>query len=360
MAAQERAKHHQQPPGPAMMMDQQTPAFAVPPPSYESAPPPPTFAALPPATFAAPPPPSFAAPPPSFDFLDAMMMGGTTSSAPPPSFDTAYLPQPQQQQELPPPPAFHSGGLLVPEAPSAPSFDLLMMDPAPMMAPPPPPMMPPSSSSSSGPQIDDEAIRMILAMEGMSDADKQQLIQEQLKIMQSIENTKKSSHVSAADAFEQRSFSAAVGATTNSSSRSNAPPDFATIDMGGSATDDELAQMEADRLLAQELQKEEYESADRHEAREEQHRAGMASSSSVSTTLNNNATAMAVPVVARPNRPRCSPVWPIVSIRLPITLSAYHKMIKAMSTAWMPRRCWPFLKWVGTIIPTTTTTITSN
>jgi hypothetical protein len=219
-------------------------------------------------------------------------MGGGTSSAatpPPPSFDTAYLPQQQQQQQELPPPAFHSG-LLVSEAPSAPSFDLLMMDPAPMMAPPPPPMMPPSSSSAGGPQIDDEAIRMILAMEGMSDADKQQLIQEQLKILQSIESKKKSSHVSAADAFEQRSFSAAVGATT-SSNRSNAPPDFATIDMGGSATDDELAQMEADRLLAQELQKEEYESADRHEAREEQRRAGMAaSSSSDSTTLNTNAT----------------------------------------------------------------------
>jgi hypothetical protein len=169
-----------------------------------------------------------------------------------------------------------------------------------------------------------------LAMEGMSDADKQSLIEEQLKILNAIEAKKKSQAVSAADAFEQRSFSAAVRAVGSSGGGLHGPertrmamadgsavtvrcaacdtlsqvtgaaqfmfcPTCQTVTpvIGGGSDDDtmaasDLAQMEADAQLAQELQKEEYESADRQEERRlraEQQRERTAATSS-STTAN--------------------------------------------------------------------------
>lgn len=302
MAAQERAKQAQAPEAPPPAFAEPPPAtfsappptFTAPPPATFAAPPPATFAAPPPATFGAPPPPAtFAAPassaPPSFDFLDSFNA--------PPSFDVSALP-PAPKQETPPP-AFNAG--LVPEAPSAPAFEDLLMDPAPpAMAPPPPPAMAPPQSA---PGLDDEAVRAILAMEGMSDADKQQLIQEQMKIMQSIEGKKKSTQVSAADAFEQRSFSAAVQAAGDQihgperTRRAIADGSAVTVQCAACDTllqvtgaaqfmfcptcqtvtpvvsdisTEDMAQMEADMKLAQELQKEEYASADRDEQREQE------------------------------------------------------------------------------------------
>lgn len=116
----------------------------------------------------------------------------------------------------------------------------------------PPPVQPPPEEHAGG-GLDEETLQAIMAMDGMSEADKQALIDEQLKIMKSIESNKKSSQVSAADAFEQRSLNAAV------SSNSGA--------YGTAVEDDD--QMAADAKLAELLQKEEYAAADQQQQRQE-------------------------------------------------------------------------------------------
>lgn len=189
---------------------------------------------------------------------------------------------------------------------SAPSFEDLMIDHPPALLPPPVP--PPSTSDvTSNGGLDDEALQAILAIEGLSQADKDELIKEQLKIMKSIEGSKKSAQVSAADAFEQRSFSAAVQAVGGGSKRSPAVTSSVLgmertqqaiadgtavvvqctacgewMQVTGAAqfmmcsscntmtqvqeagiTSEEAQQMIADAKLAEQLQKEEYEEADR-------------------------------------------------------------------------------------------------
>ena len=195
----------------------------------------------------------------SFDFMN-----------PPPAFDPQTLPplkqqQSQQQQKEIPPPAFdvyslpppsnepgHSASLMwdpmapappptqeenwtpqppapsaPPSAPSAPPFeDLLGFDTA---QPLPPPQVQTFHEESSG-GLDDEAMQAILAIEGLSMEEKQAMIDEQKRILASIEKEKKSSQVNAADAFVQRSHAAAVQAIggTGTSSRQQTR----TVDIG--------------------------------------------------------------------------------------------------------------------------------
>jgi hypothetical protein len=190
---------------------------------------------------------------------------------------------------------------------SAPSFEDLMMEPDQPPALLPPPVPPPTTLNATGNgELDDEAIKAILGIEGLSTAEKQELINEQLKIMKSIEDSKKSAQVSAADAFEQRSFSAAVQAVGGGPKRSTASTTVLGMErtqqaiadgtavvvqctacgewmqVTGAAqfmmcsscntmtqvqeagmTSEEAQQMIADAKLAEQLQKEEYEEADR-------------------------------------------------------------------------------------------------
>jgi predicted RNA-binding Zn-ribbon protein involved in translation (DUF1610 family) len=245
------------------------------------------------------------------DLLSMETATSTMAPPPPPAFDDAFLPPPVQEESPPPfdsmllPPSFASAPSQPPmmmnfdphapalAPPSAPAFeDLMIMDntvvlPPPFEAPP----LPPASQQG----LDDETLRVILAMEGLSEADKQELIQEQLKILKDIE-AKKPKPQSAADAFESRSFSAAVQAVGNNmqlqgqehtraaiadgtavmvecSSCSNWMqvtgkaqlmfcPNCQTVTpvRGGSAEDAE--QMAADLKLAEQLQKEEYEASE--------------------------------------------------------------------------------------------------
>jgi hypothetical protein len=241
------------------------------------------------------PPIDTAPPPPAFD--DALFAAPPTLHPPPPAFDPYALPPPQ----MPSAPSHHISYA------SAPSFEDLLMDDVPNQHHPPallPPPVPPPSST--GAELDDEALQAILGIEGLSAAEKQELINEQLKIMKSIEDSKKSAQVSAADAFEQRSFSAAVSAVGGGRSK---PSSSAVLGMerthqaiaDGTAvivqctscgewmqvtgaaqfmmcsscntmtqvvpdagmTSEEAQQMIADAKLAEQLQKEEYENADR-------------------------------------------------------------------------------------------------
>lgn len=209
------------------------------------------------------------------------------------------------------------------QAPSAPAFEDLMdtaavpNEPQPMIMPPPvqPPQQQQSDNNSNA--LDDEALQAILGIEGLSDAEKREMIAEQMKIMQSIESNKKSTAVSAADAFESRSFSAAVqsiGQTVTNSSASGggnmqmhgqertreAIADGTAIKVqcaacenwmqvtataqlmfcpvcqtvspvrGSGISQQEAEQMAADARLAEQLQKEEYESAERATAAQQQ------------------------------------------------------------------------------------------
>lgn len=147
---------------------------------------------------------AFDQPPPAFD---------TIAQPPPPAFEAVKPPVSQWDPMAPtvaaPPP------MAAPPAPSAPAFEdllgtaepeasLLSVQP---VAPPPPPQ--------------EESIDDILGEFGasLSPEEREQLMAEQKRIMASIEKEKQSvatsAATSAADAFESRSLSAAVGATSN-------------------------------------------------------------------------------------------------------------------------------------------------
>jgi hypothetical protein len=102
---------------------------------------------------------------------------------------------------------------------------------------------------------EEESLESILAaLEGLSDAEKQALLAEQSKIMASIEKTKVSSADARANAFEQRSLAGALrapAAITNS------------MDAAAGFTAEETEQMKADMELAEQLQREEYDQAER-------------------------------------------------------------------------------------------------
>ena len=241
-----------------------------------------------------------AAAPPAFD--QTFLPPPSAAAAPPPAFDAMSLPNPSQA-----PPAMQFDPMAALAPPSAPAFEDLMMDASPPPAAMPPPIQPPPPQEESG-GLDEETIQAIMAMDGMSEADKQSMIDEQLKIMKSIESKKKPPQVSAADAFEQRSFSAAVQAAGRSSAvqthgqeRTQAAIEDGTAVMvqctscenwmqvtgaaqlmfcpvcqtvtpvvradGGAIPEEDADQMAADLRLAEQLQKEEYAAADQTAAR---------------------------------------------------------------------------------------------
>jgi hypothetical protein len=215
MAAQERAKQAQQQPPPDLLSDT--------PPAFDAS-------ALPP--------------------LDQ-----------PPVFDDALLPAPVTQQA---PPVFswdpHAPEPLAPPPASAPDLNDLLAFEAPL---PSHDYQSNNNNSSSNTESNEDVIAAILAMEGMSEADKQALIDEQIKIMASIEktrtNTRASAAHSAADAFESRSFSNNVQSVNNPSRRMH------MTTFSNASTAEEAAQLKADMELAEALQKEEYEQAERQQ-----------------------------------------------------------------------------------------------
>lgn len=248
-----------------------------------------------------PPPAASKMAPPAMDFLTSEAPPTTTASAPP-AFDDAFsalAPPPAPPVMAPPPPTFDDNLLFSPPmmAPPSdlmapPSFQWDPHAPAPLLAPQAPPMVlssPPSASapsyedlmdyqhqenqqqhmpwepmapppmSSTQESEDEDVMAAILALEGLSPAEKESMIAEQRKIMAAIEGSKKNSQQSAADAFEQRSLQAAVGANRRvTDSASAIPPELAAA-----MTDAELEQMKADIKLAEQLQQEEYENAER-------------------------------------------------------------------------------------------------
>jgi hypothetical protein len=154
---------------------------------------------------------------------DLLMMDNV--QPPPPAFDAALLPPPTEHQL--PPPVFNDSLLppttiprmvfdplaptvnttmMAPPQPSAPSFeDLDFLGGQTIMQPPPPAPAEPDAE-------------IIMGFEGLSPEEKHELLEEQKRIMASIEANKTSNVVSAAaaraDAFEQRSFSANVQAAS--------------------------------------------------------------------------------------------------------------------------------------------------
>lgn len=198
----------------------------------------------------------------------------------PPAFDATVLPPPSQEQPpvfddsfLPPPPAQpqqtsafswdphapESSFPLAPPAASAPDIDDLLAFEAPL------PTNDYQTSAASKDNDNEEVLAAILAMEGLSEADKQALIEEQMKIMASIEksrtNDRASAAHSAADAFESRSFSNNVQSVNNPSRRFHS----STV---SAKSAEEAAQLKADMELAEALQKEEYAQAEQQQTRQ--------------------------------------------------------------------------------------------
>jgi hypothetical protein len=190
----------------------------------------------------------------------------------------------------------------------------------------PPPVQPPATNEVG---LDDDTLAMIMGLEGLTAAEKQAMMDEQIKILKSIEDSKKSSQMSAADAFEQRSFSAAVsaiGKTNRTGSGTSAMqmhgqertreaidngtavmvqctscanwmqvtgsaqlmfcPVCQTVSpvQGSGLTDEEARQMAEDAKLAEQLQNEEYAEADRAASSSSSPARGGSSSSSPTRT----------------------------------------------------------------------------
>ena len=239
-----------------------------------------------------------AAPAPAPDLL-------SFDDTPAPAFDAASLPPPTNE---PPPPAFDDA-MLAPAPTSAPNLLWDPMEAPPMMeaptasapdigdllsheAPLPTAVPPPTESNN-------DAIEAILGLEGLSESEKQALMDEQLKIMAAIEKNKNAAAHNAADAFEARSFSAnvrSIGAGRNAiihgPERSQQAiqdgtalqveciacgswmqvtaqatlmncPVCSTVQPVTRGGDEEDAQMKADMELAERLQQEEYQTAER-------------------------------------------------------------------------------------------------
>lgn len=186
----------------------------------------------------APSMPEATPPPPMFD--DHLLMSMDTeadaqaaaaAAAAPPAFDD-MAPQlfPTPSPLVAAPTTMQWDPMAAPPAPSAPAMeDLFDQDAtatatnAPVqddwgsmqiMAPPPPMEEEQQPVASQQQQAAEEAMEAILGIEGMSAEEKQELIDEQVEILAAIEKSKSGHQVNAAaaraDAFEQRSFSAAM------------------------------------------------------------------------------------------------------------------------------------------------------
>lgn len=191
-------------------------------------PPPPTFD----EAFLSPPPPIESVPPPAFD----------ATSLPPPASDTAKQQSPPPTfifDPLAPPPIFEAPAEDDPPAlfmaPSAPNYEDLLehnhqhqqqhtQQEPPSMEFLPPPIEAPDTS------LDD-----IMGLQGLSPEEKRALLEEQQKIMATIEANKQSGAAARADAFESRSHQAAVQAIARAGSnvRTSSQPPPATVSVGG-------------------------------------------------------------------------------------------------------------------------------
>jgi len=228
MAAQEKAKQAHGAPATATAAPAgATAASDAPPPSYEDKNNSDDLLMMefndPPAFDASllPPPPAAAAeqpPPPAFD--DALL------PPPPPPPPASAGQQQQQQQSLmtqwdphaptPPPPS--APRIRAPPVPSAPALEDLLSDANNGYGGMPPPMQVPPPSAAPAGGMDDAAVEAILGIPGLSDEEKRQLIEEQAKILASIEKSKNAGASARADAFEQRATANAVQAVSSSSS----------------------------------------------------------------------------------------------------------------------------------------------
>jgi len=280
MAAQERAKQGQ-------------PAAPAP---TTTAPPAPAMTAPPAPTSAAPPAPDIdllSAPsaPPAFD------VAALPPQAPPPAFETSLLPPVSA-----PPAVTWDPHAIAPPAPSAPDFGDLLAHEAPLpTSPAPAPSLTP----------EEEAIQAIMSIEGLSDSEKQAMITEAKQALAAMKPAAapKSAAQSAADAFESRSFSAnvqAIGGIGGNNAILHGPERSQAAIRNGTAKSIQClscqhwmqvtpeaeymncpvcstvqrveqtttssssgdAQMDADMKLAEQLQKEEYDTAEQQRASE--------------------------------------------------------------------------------------------
>jgi hypothetical protein len=164
---------------------------------------------------------------------------------PPPAFDQAFLPPPTQRQSnrnmfdpFMTAPTAPEPQASAPPAPSAPSFEEIYAMPPPDM-PWETTLAAPSSFNSteerqqqaaplSSSEIDPAMLEAILGLEGLSDAEKQALIDEQFQILSQMQQPTASSRppaqsaaASAADAFEQRSLAGSLRNQQQQSTRSS-------------------------------------------------------------------------------------------------------------------------------------------
>lgn len=185
-------------------------------------------------------------PPPAFDLLDATFNQTSTQQTlvmqdPPPSFDAAVLqaPPPAFDESLVPPPItsvppqqtyamfdpLAAPAMAAPPAPSAPTMEEVYVMPPPSQADAAmdPWSAPHATSTGIGhshyhteqPQaqdgLDPAVVEAIMSLDGLSEADKRALIEEQRQALQQMKQQSEnqrppSTAASAADAFEQRSL----------------------------------------------------------------------------------------------------------------------------------------------------------
>lgn len=301
MAAQERAKQAQTAPPPAVAAQKKDPfdflSGGAPQALTQAEAPPPSFDA-----FAASAPPAATAPPPAFD---AAELPSPDLMDAPPAFETV-----ENTTALPPPAAEAPPAFFAPPAPSAPAFDDLMDVPSQQQSaasafqgmeflPPPteaPPMeAPPMEMDFTG-------------LEGLSEEEKNAMIEEQRQIMAQIQKSKAdnkaSEAVARAEAFEQRSASAAAAVISSLDGPSTGNRSLAEAAMSA-----EDAQMEADRKMAEQLQNEEYKAAARSRETEEARRTAAEANQSQSWMewlgLSSSSSA------TRPERPIPQPPRPV-------------------------------------------------
>lgn len=234
MAAQERAKQGSsggaavepqpvEPPPPAFdddllmsMDDDQPPQQQY---YQQQQPPPPAFDAVAPSLFAAQAPPTIqtAAPPMQWDpHAPSYSHAPSAPSASAPAMEDLYHTDTHNDPAPPmPPPTMDDWGSMQVMAPPS---DIQQNYTA-------------SSIDDLIAGMDPEAVQMILGMDGMSDEEKREMLEEQAKILADIERKKaaatNTTATARADAFEQRSYGAAVqsvGSSSGSGTRGSRKP----------------------------------------------------------------------------------------------------------------------------------------
>lgn len=150
----------------------------------------------------------------------------------------------------------------------------------------PPPLPPPPQQQ----QEEEDPMSILARLEGLTEEEKHALYEEQVKIMADIERTQ---NASAADRFEQRSYSAAVSNVGGSRRLASTPASSSTTTRQSGNNDSlEAAQLQADMDLAEQLQKEEYKRAELMDrARSATSSRGTSSSPAAANTTTTRTTA---------------------------------------------------------------------